>query len=51
VTSVAGSATTSTATEQVVTGFTGVTLVQQVTALGNDQAVTPPDTQSACLEV
>ncbi len=47
VTSVAGSATTSTATEQVVTGFTGVTLVQQVTALGNDQAVTPPDTQIA----
>jgi hypothetical protein len=47
VTSVAGSATTSTATEQVVTGFTGVTLVQQVGALGNDQAVTPPDTQIA----
>jgi len=47
VTAVAGSATTSTATEQVVTGFTGVTSVQQVTALGNDQAVTPPDTQIA----
>lgn len=47
VTSVAGSATTSTATQQVVTGFTGVTLVQQVAALGNDQAVTPPDTQIA----
>jgi len=47
VTSVAGSTTTSTATEQVVTGFTGVTLVQQVNALGNDQAVTPPDTQIA----
>jgi hypothetical protein len=47
VTSVAGSASTSTATEQVVTGFTGVTLVQQVAALGNDQAVTPPDTQIA----
>jgi hypothetical protein len=47
VTSVTGSATTSTATEQLVTGFTGVTLVQQVTALGNDQAVTPPDTQIA----
>jgi len=47
ITSVAGSATASTATEQVVTGFTGVTLVQQVSALGNDQAVTPPDTQIA----
>jgi len=47
VTSVTGSASTSTATEQVVTGFTGVTLVQQVAALGNDQAVTPPDTQIA----
>ncbi len=47
VTSVAGSATTSTATEQLVTGFTGVTLVQQVAALGNGQAVTPPDTQIA----
>jgi hypothetical protein len=47
VTSVAGSTTAATATEQVVTGFAGVTLVQQVTALGNDQAVTPPDTQIA----
>lgn len=34
-------------TEQVVTGFTGVTLSQQVAALGNDQAVTPPDPQIA----
>ena len=29
------------------TGFTGVTLSQQVAALGNDQAVTPPDPQIA----
>jgi len=34
-------------TEQVLTGFTGVTLSQQVAALGNDQAVTPPDPQIA----
>src|SRR2546428_3687847 len=40
-------ATASTATEQVVTGFTGVTLSQQVAALGNDQAVAPPDPQIA----
>jgi hypothetical protein len=40
-------ATASTATEQVVTGFTGVTLSQQVGALGNDQAVAPPDPQIA----
>ena len=38
---------TTVATEQVVTGFTGVTLSQQVAALGNDQAVTPPDPQIA----
>ena len=38
---------TTTSTEQVVTGFTGVTLSQQVSALGNDQAVTPPDPQIA----
>jgi hypothetical protein len=43
----ASSATTTTATEQVLTGFTGVTLSQQANALGNDQAVTPPDTQVA----
>ena len=35
------------ATEQVLTGFTGVTVSQQVSALGNDQAVTPPDPQIA----
>lgn len=40
-------ASTTTATEQVVTGFTGVTVSQQVSALGNDQAVTPPDSQIA----
>ena len=34
-------------TEQVLSGFTGVTLSQQVAALGNDQAVTPPDPQIA----
>ena len=43
----ATAATVSTTTEQVVTGFTGVTLSQQVAALGNDQAVTPPDPQIA----
>jgi IPT/TIG domain-containing protein len=43
----ATAAAASTATEQVVTGFTGVTLSQQVGALGNDQAVTPPDPQIA----
>jgi hypothetical protein len=47
VTTVGDSATAATATEQVVSGFTGVTLAQQVSALGNDQAVTPPDTQIA----
>jgi hypothetical protein len=40
-------ATDATATEQVVAGFTGVTLSQQVAALGNDQAVAPPDPQIA----
>src|ERR1700747_2261930 len=43
----AGRSTTTTASEQVLTGFTGVTLSQQVGALGNDQAVTPPDPQIA----
>jgi len=44
----ASAATVATAaTEQVLTGFTGVTVSQQVTALGNDQAVTPPDPQIA----
>jgi len=43
----ATTATASTATEQLVTGFTGVTLSQQVAALGNDQAVAPPDPQIA----
>ncbi|HYY45526.1 MAG TPA: hypothetical protein VE951_00550, partial [Candidatus Angelobacter sp.] len=48
VTSVAGGAAmATTSTEQVLTGFTGVTLSQQVSALGNDQAVTPPDPQIA----
>jgi hypothetical protein len=43
----ASSATTTASSEQVLTGFTGVTLSQQVNALGNDQAVTPPDPQIA----
>ena len=47
VASTPSSAATTTATEQVLTGFTGVTLSQQVNALGNDQAVTPPDPQIA----
>jgi len=42
-----GSTVATVATEQVLTGFTGVTLSQQVAALGNDQAVTPPDPQIA----
>src|SRR5438105_8216803 len=37
--STTSSAVTTTSTEQVLTGFTGVTLSQQVSALGNDQAV------------
>jgi hypothetical protein len=43
----AGTSVATAATEQVVSGFTGVTLSQQVAALGNDQAVTPPDPQIA----
>ena len=46
-TGTASGATVATATEQVLSGFTGVTLSQQVGALGNDQAVTPPDPQIA----
>lgn len=42
-----GSTVATAATEQVVNGFTGVTLSRQVAALGNDQAVTPPDPQIA----
>lgn len=45
VTTVGAAATTT--TEQVNAAFTGVTLSQQVSALGNDQAVTPPDPQIA----
>jgi hypothetical protein len=41
------SAAPTAAAEQVVTGFTGMTLSQQVGALGNSQAVTPPDPQIA----